>query len=168
MNSLSSFQIHWGRVLLSAASRTVVCVFLLACPVIAQQAGDESASAKATAEAAAEAGAEKEAAAEAPGQYTPAIELLPDTVAGLVRVPNLPKFREAFKKTHLGRLMEEPAMQPFIDAQRARADNYFASIDNKIGLRPNDLYDIATGELAVAWLPFEKDKRRPYAVCAIA
>ena len=42
------------------------------------------------------------------------------------------------------------------------------SFGNKVGLRPQDLYDIASGEVVIAWLPFEKDKRRPFAICVVA
>ncbi len=42
------------------------------------------------------------------------------------------------------------------------------SFGNKVGLRPQDLYDIASGEVVIAWLPFENDKRRPFALCVVA
>ena len=102
------------------------------------------------------------------GGYIDAIKLLPETTAGVARIPNLPDFCSAWKKTHVGSLMDEPLMKPFIEVQKARAENYFDSIDNKIGLRPQDLYDIASGEVVAAWLSFEKDKRRPYSFCVIA
>jgi len=101
-------------------------------------------------------------------KYKPAIELLPDSVAGMVRIPNLPRFCEAWEKTSLGKLVEDEAMQPFIEAQRKRAKNYLEAFDNKVGVRPEDLYNIASGELVVSWLPFANDKRRPFALCVIA
>lgn len=107
-------------------------------------------------------------AGEEQANYVPAIQLLPDSVAGLVRIPNLPKFCDAYEKTHAGQLMAEESMQPFIEAQRARAKNYLESIDNKIGIQLEDLYDIASGEVVVSWLPFENDKRRPFAICVVA
>ena len=100
--------------------------------------------------------------------YTPAIDLFPASTAGLLRIPDLPRFHAAFEKTRLGRLLDEPAMKPFLEAQRARAENYLDSIDSKVGLRPSDLKEIATGEVVVGWLPFEKVKRRPYALAVIA
>ena len=100
--------------------------------------------------------------------YVPAIQLLPDTVAGLVRIPNVPRFCTAWKETHAGRLLKEDSMQPFIEAQRERAKNYLESVDNKIGIRIQDLYDIASGEVVFSWLPFENDKRRPFTICVVA
>ncbi|TWU26403.1 hypothetical protein Pla52o_02560 [Novipirellula galeiformis] len=104
----------------------------------------------------------------AAGGYVPAIQLLPDTLAGLLRIPNVPDFCQAWQKTHLGNLVNDPAMQPFVDAQRERAENYLDSIDNRVGLKPQDLYEIASGEAVAAWLPFPKDKRRPFSMCVIA
>ena len=100
--------------------------------------------------------------------YKSAIELLPDSVAGMVRIPNLPRFCEAWEKTSIGKLLDDEAMQPFIEAQRERAKNYLEAFDNKVGVRPEDLYDMASGELVVSWLPFPNDKRRPFALCVIA
>ncbi|NND96263.1 MAG: membrane or secreted protein [Pirellulaceae bacterium] len=100
--------------------------------------------------------------------FMTAADLLPQSTAGFVRIPDLPDFRDAWRKMHIGRLIDDPSMKDFIDAQKARAENYFDSIDNKISLRPKDLFDIASGEVAIAWLPFANDKRRPYSICVIA
>ena len=100
--------------------------------------------------------------------YTAAIELLPDSVAGLVRIPNLPRFCKAWEKTSIGKMVEDEAMQPFIEAQKARAKTYLEAFDNKVGVRPEDLYAMASGEVVVSWLPFANDKRRPFALCLIA
>ncbi|MFK8114610.1 MAG: membrane or secreted protein [Rubripirellula sp.] len=115
-----------------------------------------------------DAGSVKADAAAKKAKYTPAIQILPDTVAGLVRIPSLPKFCEAWKETNAGRLVKEDSMQPFIEAQKARAKNYLDSIDNRVGIRVQDLYDIASGEVVMSWLAFENDKRRPFAICIIA
>ncbi|QDT02515.1 hypothetical protein K227x_08930 [Rubripirellula lacrimiformis] len=100
--------------------------------------------------------------------YAPAISLLPDSVAGLVRVPDLPGFCKAWETTNMGRLLDDPAMQPFIEARRDRAKDYLQSLGNKVGLHLEDLYEIASGEAVFAWLPFEKDNRRPFAICVVA
>ena len=101
-------------------------------------------------------------------KYTSAIELLPDSIAGLIRIPNLPRFCEAWEKTSIGKMVEDEAMQPFIEAQKSRAKTYLEAFDNKVGVRPEDLYAMASGEVVVSWLPFANDKRRPFALCLIA
>ncbi len=104
----------------------------------------------------------------ASGDYVAATELLPDSTAGVLRIPDFPSFCEAGKETNIGQLLNDPILEPFLEAQRERSKSYFDSIDAKVGLKPSDLYDVASGEVVVAWLPFEKDKRRPYSVCVIA
>lgn len=101
-------------------------------------------------------------------EYVVAAKLLPSSTAGFVRIPDLPQFCDAWKKTQLGLLFDDPAMEPFIESQRDRAKNYFESMDSRIGLRPQDLFDIGSGEVAMSFLPFEQDKRRPFAICVIA
>ncbi len=100
--------------------------------------------------------------------YVDATELIPDTAAGLVRIPNLPEFCTAFDETNAGKLREEKLVKPFFDAQRERLRNYLESVNNKVGVKPDDLYEIASGEVVLAWLPFLNDKRRPYSLCVIA
>ena len=84
--------------------------------------------------------------------YMPAVDLFPKNTAGYVRIPNAPDFCKAGKQMHIGKLIDDPAMKPFIDAQKARAESYFDSLTDKIKLRPSDLYDIVSGEVAMAWL----------------
>ena len=108
------------------------------------------------------------ASAQEAGQvYVKAADLLPQETAGYVRIPNFPEFWEASGETHLAKLAEEPAMKPFIEAQKERARNFLSSVDNKIGLKPEDLSEIGSGEAVAAWLPFPNDKIRPFAVCVI-
>lgn len=101
-------------------------------------------------------------------KFVRATELLPESTAGLIRIPNFPKFQKAWKQTSIGRLLDDPSMKPFIEAQRERVEKSMQSLDNKIGIRPEDLADIAAGEVVIAWLPFENDKRRPFTICLIA
>lgn len=107
-----------------------------------------------------------DAAAKEP--YTNAIDLIPDSAAGLIRIPNLPKFCDALEQTHAGKLREEELVKPFFDAQRERVRNYLESVNNKIGVTADDLYEIASGEVVFAWLPFPNEKRRPYSLCLVA
>ena len=109
-----------------------------------------------------------EAVAEPVTAYVPAIKLLPDNIAGLVRVPDVPAFCKAFKTTNAGRMIDDPVMQPFIQSQRERAKSYLESLDNRIGVRMEDIYAIGSGETVLAWLPFPHDKRRPFALVAVA
>lgn len=100
--------------------------------------------------------------------FAPAIALLPDNVAGLVRIPNLPKLCTASKQTLIGQMLVDPAMESFVDSQRDRAKDYLESINNKVGVTAQELYDVASGEVVFAWLPFDDDSRRPFALTVVA
>lgn len=102
------------------------------------------------------------------GAYIDAIDLLPATTAGLVRIPRIPAFCNAWQQTQIGQLLASPEMEPFLEEQRDRATSYFETLDRKIGVRPKDLYEMASGEVVFAWLSFSGDQRRPYSFCLIA
>jgi hypothetical protein len=59
-------------------------------------------------------------------------------------------------------------VKPFFDAQRERVREYLEPVDNKIGIKLDDLYEIASGEVLFGWLPFPNEKRRPYSLCLVA
>ncbi|MEM0926199.1 MAG: hypothetical protein AAGJ83_09215, partial [Planctomycetota bacterium] len=101
-------------------------------------------------------------------EFRSAIDLLPDSTAGVVRIPEMPAFCSAWEQTRFGSLLASEAMQPFLDEQRERATSYFDTINGKIGLKPRDVFEIASGEVVVAWLSFPEDKRRPFSVCVAA
>ncbi|MEO1617891.1 MAG: membrane or secreted protein, partial [Planctomycetota bacterium] len=104
----------------------------------------------------------------ASAQFTSTIDLLPESTAGVVRIPEMPTFCDAWERTQFGALLAAPEMQPFLEEQRERATSYFDTLNGKIGLKPRDVLEIASGEVVVAWLSFPDDKRRPYALCVSA
>lgn len=100
--------------------------------------------------------------------YLPATNLLPGTLAGLVRIPNLPELSENWAKTNIGLLLQDESMQPYLESQKDKAIGYLENISSKVGLKAKDLQDISSGEVVFGWLPFANDKRRPFALCIIA
>lgn len=102
------------------------------------------------------------------GAYVSAIDLLPGSVAGILRIPNLPELSEGWAKTNIGQLLQDDSMQPYLESQRDRAIGYLENISRKVGLKAEDLQDISSGEVVIGWLPFDKDTRRPFALCIIA
>ena len=69
-------------------------------------------------------------------EYLGAVSLLPASTAGVVRIPELPAFCDAWEKTQIGQMLKSDDMQPFLDAQRDRASSYFDTLDRKIGVKP--------------------------------
>jgi len=100
-------------------------------------------------------------------QYVPALRLVADSAAGVVRIPNVPELCKAWKSTTLASLAQDPVMQPFIELQRKRSEERVGALGFNVGLRPRDVLEMASGEAVVAWLPY-KDTRRPYALALIA
>lgn len=108
-------------------------------------------------------------AAQAPGgDFIPAIDLLPESTAGVVRIPKMPDFCNAWQQTQIGLLLASAEMEPFLEEQRERAISYFETLDRKIGVKPKDLLEMASGEVVFAWMSFPDDKRRPYSFSLIA
>ncbi|TWT89514.1 membrane or secreted protein [Neorhodopirellula pilleata] len=97
-----------------------------------------------------------------------AIHYLPADAAGVVRVPDVPTLRQAWQKTTLYSVRENEAMQPLLDASFGPQGVLWSQVGDRVGIRGKDLIEIGTGELVVAWLPFENDRRQPSAVCLIA
>jgi hypothetical protein len=100
-------------------------------------------------------------------EYLPALKLIPDTAAGVVRIPNVPELCDAWKTTTLAALVDDPAMQPFIELQRQRSEERAGTLGFNIGVRPRDVLEMASGETVLAWLPFD-DPRRPFALALIS
>lgn len=109
-----------------------------------------------------------------PGKNAPAdgfltgIRLLPSDAAGVVHVPNLPKLRSAWQKTTLNSFAEDNVMQPLVEASFGAEGTLWSQVGDKVGLRGKDLIEIGAGEVVLAWLPFENDRRQPSAVCVLA
>jgi hypothetical protein len=100
-------------------------------------------------------------------EYEPAISLVPDTAAGVVRIPSVPALCDAWKQTTLSALVNDPAMKPFVDAQKQFSEERTSTLGFNIGVRPREVLEIASGEVVLAWLPFD-DLRRPFALALVA
>lgn len=98
--------------------------------------------------------------------YVSAMKLIPDTAAGMLRVPSVPELVKSWQGTTLYSLGNDPSMKPFIDFQKQRSEQQTKTLGFDIGLRPQDVVDVASGEAVAVWLPFE-DPRRPFALAVI-
>lgn len=100
-------------------------------------------------------------------EYTSGLKLLPDTAAGVVRVPDLPALCDAWDATTLSGLTDDPKLKPLIEANFGVGGTVWKSISDRVGVRPQDLYEIGTGEVVAAWLSYT-NKRRPSAMVLIS
>ncbi len=80
----------------------------------------------------------------------PCDELLPSTTVGYLSVKNVEQFRENWNRTQFGQLLDDPAMEPFVEDMRRKARNKFDRVTEDLGLTLKDLGDVAGGEACIA------------------
>ncbi len=108
-------------------------------------------------------------ASPASGQsFTAATDLLNDSAAGLVVVQDMPALCAAWQRTNLAKLGLDEDVWPLLEENFGSEGKIWERIGGKVGVRPKDLVDLATGEAAIAWLPYPNDTRRPSAIAVIA
>ncbi len=81
---------------------------------------------------------------------TPSEELLPDTTAGFLAVPDVDALRAQWKATELGQLFNDPAMQPFVEDLNAQLKAKLSKTGIKLGITWEDLDDVYAGEVCLA------------------
>jgi hypothetical protein len=88
----------------------------------------------------------------------PAEDLLPNSTKGFLSVGSIDKLKEAFNKTQIGQLTQDPAMKPFIDDFKRQLQQKWSQAHRKLGLTFEDLDGVPTGEAAIALiLPSESE-----------
>jgi hypothetical protein len=75
--------------------------------------------------------------------------LLPATTKGYLAVGSVDQLREAWNKTQLGQLTQDPAMKPFIEDLRRQLQEKWTKSHQKLGLTWDDLQEVPTGEVAL-------------------
>ena len=97
----------------------------------------------------------------------PATQLVPVSTQGFVRFSNLPQFLDRWNKTQLGVLAELPSMKAFWEEQQNEIEKRFRDAGWQINLHPNDIKEIATGQVAIAWIAMPSEIRKPYSVVLV-
>jgi hypothetical protein len=88
----------------------------------------------------------------------PAENLLPNTSEGFLAVGSVDKLKEAWNKTQLGQLMNDPVMKPFVESLTQQLQEKWTKGHRKLGLTWKDLDGVASGEVAIALIrPTEKE-----------
>lgn len=80
----------------------------------------------------------------------PTDSLLSSATKAYVSIPDVPRLRESFNRTQLGRLLSDPAMKPFQDDLHRQFQAKGVELRDKIGLSIEDLDTLATGELTIS------------------
>ncbi len=88
----------------------------------------------------------------------PSEQIFPATTKAYVSVPSLPKLRQAWERSPLGRLLDDPEMQDFrMDLERQLEDKGM-QMESRSGITPADLEGLPTGEIAVGLIAATPDK----------
>lgn len=88
----------------------------------------------------------------------PAENLMPDTTEGFLAVGSIDQLKEAWNKTQLGQLMNDPVMAPFIESLREQMSEKWTQGHQKLGVTWKDFDGVAAGEVAIALIrPSDKE-----------
>jgi len=75
--------------------------------------------------------------------------LLPNSTKGFLAVESIDKFQEAWNKTQLGQLMQDPAMKPFMDDLKQQLQQKWTQTHQKLGISWEDLEGVPSGEVGI-------------------
>jgi hypothetical protein len=76
--------------------------------------------------------------------------LLPNSTKGFLAVGSVDAFKEAWNKTQLGQLMQDPAMKPFVEDFQRQMQQKWTSSHQKLGITWEDLDGVPSGEVGIA------------------
>lgn len=83
----------------------------------------------------------------------PSAQLLPADTVGYLTVHDVPAFKAAWAETQFGRLLADPAMQPFLEDIQRELSALVAGLQEEIGLTASELYALPRGQLTLALVP---------------
>ncbi|MGD9721781.1 MAG: hypothetical protein AB7O59_05165 [Pirellulales bacterium] len=84
--------------------------------------------------------------------------LLPETTEGFVAVGSFDTLRDAWNKTQLGQLMNDPVMKPFMDSFQEQMQEKWSKSHRQLGISWKDLDGVPTGEISLSMIrPSEKE-----------
>jgi hypothetical protein len=80
----------------------------------------------------------------------PTDSLLPDTTKGFVSAPDVDSLIDRWNETPLGKMLADPAMQPFTDDLRRQIKEKWSASHARLGITIDSLQGLATGETTLA------------------
>jgi hypothetical protein len=90
------------------------------------------------------------------GAVPPAENLLPESTKGFVAVGSIDQLKDAFNKTQLGQLVNDPLMQPFVESFKEQLRDKWLQTHLKLGLTWQDLDGVASGEVGAGVIQVSK------------
>ena len=86
----------------------------------------------------------------------PASKLLPDRTVAFITVANAPDMARRFQNTALGRMSQDPQLQPLISHLYGSLGEFIGQFKEQIGVSLPELLSIPQGEVALAVVPVEE------------
>lgn len=80
----------------------------------------------------------------------PSDTLLPESTKGFVSAPDIDTLIDRWNETPLGKMLNDPDMQPFTDDLRRQIKEKWSSSHARLGITVTDLQGLATGETSLA------------------
>lgn len=81
---------------------------------------------------------------------TPAEQLLPITTKGYLSVPDIEALESAFETIGLGKIINDPAVEPFIEDLQKQVSERLSTTSGRLGVKLEDLRSICAGEVCLA------------------
>jgi hypothetical protein len=97
----------------------------------------------------------------------PSETLLPATTKGFISTQDVNEVREAFNKTQLGDMVNDPAMKPFIDDLRRQISAKMEKAGTKLGVDWEDLEKVYAGEVAMAVIQPDPKNKMSHALALV-
>jgi len=88
----------------------------------------------------------------------PSETLLPNTTRGFIAITNVEDLVDRFNGTQLGKLMQDPVMEPFQKDLRRQLEQRWSNVRERLGLTIEDLRGVPSGEVALALIEPSPDK----------
>jgi hypothetical protein len=78
------------------------------------------------------------------------MRLLPNTAKGYLSATDFPLLRQQWEKTQVGQLMDDPAMEPFVEDMKREIQDRWFNLQERFGLTIDDVQDVPAGEVTAA------------------
>lgn len=90
-----------------------------------------------------------------------AYDLLPSNTQAVVWIPNSEQLMEKWSRTQLSELVQDESIAPFFEGKRQEIEKRFLEAGWRLSIKPEDVGQYSTGQLAFAWTNRE-DPVKPY------
>lgn len=96
-----------------------------------------------------------------------AYDLLPSNTQAVVWIPSTDQLLEKWNRTQLSELVQDESIAPFFEGKRQEIEQKFLEAGWRLTIKPEDVGQYSTGQLAFAWMD-QKDPVKPYSMVLIA